>query len=144
MERDTDQYVLVQTQQEIGARCPCVSLRVCAFVRLCEFVHLSSFVFFMSYFRYSLHHVAFKWVSEESCSLPWATQLINSTPHTHTQRETPAEAQCVILSKLKPKGVGTTPRKGRWDFPHRGGRAKEYEDEAAGSHNGGHFFFFIP
>lgn len=44
------------------------------------------FVFFLSYFHYSLHHVAFKWVSEESCSLPWATQLINSTPRTHKDR----------------------------------------------------------
>lgn len=47
---------------------------------------LSSFVFFLSYFHHSLRHVAFKWVSEESCSLPWATQLITSTPRTHKER----------------------------------------------------------
>ena len=47
-----------------------------------EAVLLSS-VFFLSYFLYSPHHVAIKWVSEESCSLPWAIQLINSPPRTH-------------------------------------------------------------
>lgn len=45
---------------------------------------LQSLRVFLSYFHCSLHHAAFKWVSEKSCSLPLATQLISGTPRTHT------------------------------------------------------------
>lgn len=73
--------------------------------------------FFLSYFPNSLHHVTFKWVSEKSCSLPWATQLITSTPpHTHTHRKRLPKNHNVWF--WKPKGVGVTLLRGRWEFPH--------------------------
>lgn len=68
---------------------------VCQPVSFCVQYLLS---FLLSYFLYSLHHLVFKWVSEESGSLPQASELINST--THTQKQTPTEA-CVILNSLK-------------------------------------------
>lgn len=49
---------------------------------------LQSFSVFLPYFHRSLHHVAFKWVSEKSCSLPppGYTADQQHTSHTHTHK----------------------------------------------------------